>query len=185
MIPTPSTLDLLPTQFEPLEPIYTYIYIYISLPMRSALPSSQRETPIDSIDLSTTGNPQFEDPNSHPRVLFDLLSMCSLLWPWTFWSWCLTWCFTSLRMSTGFCWGEVIHPFILGNGWVGNPINPGPMAKFLFCHQKNPHGRKLELLKFFNKKNTAKTQTELKRDLPCFFGEVNFLTEWFCSFLSF
>jgi len=51
--------------------------------------------------------------------------------------------------------GEVIYiPSYGGNGWVGNPINPGPMAKFLFCpKQKNPHGRKVGVVEILSTKN--------------------------------
>lgn len=159
----------------------TYIYIYITPDAisPSQLPKGnphRLHRPLDQPETPHLWGSQLSRLRA-VRSPFDVQPPVTV----TFWSWCLTWCLTSLRMSTGFCWGEVIHPFILGNGWVGNPINPGPMAKFLFCpKQKNPHGRKVGVVEILSTKNWIE-----KRDLPFFLGEVDFLTEWFCSFFSF
>ena len=152
--------------------------------IRPSLPTSwegspcspnQQGNPIDSIDLSTTGNPQFEDPNSHPCVLFYLLSMCSLLWPWRLkrdvWLDVLLRC--ARRSPQGFVGWSYIHPFIWGKWLGGKPYKPWTYGEVFVLPQtkKSTRPEGWSCWNFVNKKLNWKERPSF------FFGRGGFL-DW-------
>ena len=186
MIPTPSTLDLLPTQGSTPK---TCIYIHYSR-CDQPFPTHFLEAPqttgpnsVDSIDLSTNRKPpNLRIPTLTPAccsISFRCAASCDrdfdadVMWLFDF-------TYFSLRMSSphGFVGWLVIHPFILGNGWVGNPTNPVVYVQRSFCFAtKKLRGRKLEFLKFCQQKKHGKNTNWIEKRPSLLFGRGGFL-DW-------